>query len=725
MSKIYIDEFAGIRPRVDPKLLRENEALTARNCRMLAGVLTPLNGTTLSAASGASCALATQSIFKWKYAGNTAWQAWDNDVDVVPAPDGGDDIHRFYFTGNGVPKVRYYEGGNVLERNLSQPTPTVELVVTAEDEDVTGMPDFESGNVSLTGYYRVEYAVQPAGYPDTADAEYNSDLHVIVANATPTVQFDEETGGYILHFTFPTTVLTTWFGTMENVQITSVVLHIYSIQLYAGGQYFLPDDIFTVTTGSDDDLKTHNVHVDFNISKEAVTVFAQGQSTFMKGFSGTIIIDPHWVDKDSGSERYFTYRQTFVNDWGWEGPPGTATDPVKVLPRQNITVTVDTSGSDAYTTASRIYRAEVDSYKLDDDAGSKTTKNYYLVKEVPITEGVTFDYVDTKKDFELYDRMPDLGNPPSDLEGLVALPNGFLAAFHANAATEGTDAAQKREVCFSNQWMPHAWPTKYRAATDADIVGLGVADGTLCVLTKGHPHVALGSNPANMTLGRLAAPHTCISKKSICTARGTLFYASPDGIVRMTGGGAELLTENHYSRSEWQTLVPSTMWTDIVMRYHNGALVAFFGAAGGGIIFDLASSNLIVTTTDYTGYALYRDVEDDSLYVLATHSSGLTREIRSWDTDTTTPMTATWKSRNFASNRLLNWNSCRVVANAYTTPLTLNFYSEGALAGTLSISSQTSRRIPKYKPQRDWNAELVTKHVVDVLAIGSSMSEIV
>src|SRR5665811_1003907 len=77
--------------------------------------------------------------------------------------------------------------------------------------------------------------------------------------------------------------------------------------------------------------------------------------------------------------------------------------------------------------------------------------------------------------------------PPSDMIGLIALPNGIMAGFSGNI------------LCFCEPYKPWAWPVRYRLATVYPIVSLGVYGQTLIVTTNGFPYAVRGVRPDSMS----------------------------------------------------------------------------------------------------------------------------------------------------------------------------------------------------------------------------------
>lgn len=97
---ILVNSFRGARPRVSEKRLDDNQARSARNCRLTSGALRPLREPLYVADLAHSGNL--KSLYRF---GRQHWFSWDTDVDVVRGPIANDTTERTYWTGDGFPKV--------------------------------------------------------------------------------------------------------------------------------------------------------------------------------------------------------------------------------------------------------------------------------------------------------------------------------------------------------------------------------------------------------------------------------------------------------------------------------------------------------------------------------------------------------------------------------------------------------------------------------------------
>ena len=107
MTAFRIAGFSGLVPRLAKQLLALNQAQVATNCNLTSGDLRPRNGPlhVFSPVIGNDI----KSMFRMEKDGNEKWLAWDKDVDVARSPVAGNASRRFYYTGDGEPRVSDYD----------------------------------------------------------------------------------------------------------------------------------------------------------------------------------------------------------------------------------------------------------------------------------------------------------------------------------------------------------------------------------------------------------------------------------------------------------------------------------------------------------------------------------------------------------------------------------------------------------------------------------------
>jgi hypothetical protein len=106
---------------------------------------------------------------------------------------------------------------------------------------------------------------------------------------------------------------------------------------------------------------------------------------------------------------------------------------------------------------------------------------------------------------ELQEECPSFGwtLPPEDLNQIIALPNGVLAAW------------RKNELYLSEPYRPHAWPVEYVIQFPYDIVGHIGHGGSIVVTTKAYPFMVHGIHPESMTATKLPILQAGVSKRGM------------------------------------------------------------------------------------------------------------------------------------------------------------------------------------------------------------------
>jgi hypothetical protein len=143
MPGVKLTGFRGKAPKISPELLPDKGAQIARNCKITSGDLIPYPNTVANGTTGQTSTV--RAIYPLRNPDTDAivWMSWTNDVDVVsPSYSDYGDEQRFYYTGDGVPKVSTYElatSGSAPYPNdyyqLGLPLPELEPVAVAADFD--------------------------------------------------------------------------------------------------------------------------------------------------------------------------------------------------------------------------------------------------------------------------------------------------------------------------------------------------------------------------------------------------------------------------------------------------------------------------------------------------------------------------------------------------------------------------------------------------------------
>jgi hypothetical protein len=234
-----------------------------------------------------------------------------------------------------------------------------------------------------------------------------------------------------------------------------------------------------------------------------------------------------------GANETRVYITTWVTAFEEEGPPSLPTSGFgKNDATWNLTLTppLPTVVTNSNVAKVRIYRT----------VASAGSTSFFFVAELPAS---TTTYADNNSNTVVSSHeehaSTDWIGPPADLVGWVTMPNGMIAGWKGS------------ELWFSEPYRPHAWPAAYSNVVEYPIIGLGVINQTLVVCTAGYPIVATGIHPDSISMSKLASFEPCMSRGSILSIPEGVFYASPNGLVLVANGVANLVTEGLIQKDEW------------------------------------------------------------------------------------------------------------------------------------------------------------------------------
>lgn len=367
-----------------------------------------------------------------------------------------------------------------------------------------------------------------------------------------------------------------------------------------------------------------------------------------------------------------SYVYTFVSEYGEEGPPSPPSAVLDVRFDSTVRVTISTPGHPSARNRIhhvRLYRA----------VSGSTRAGFFFVAQRAVTtepdQPISFFINDTTTEDALdvappgglsYSATRVLGEllpssdwtaPPFGLRGLVQMPNGFLAAFKGNT------------LYFSEPYLPHAWPDRYRKTTNSNITGIAVFGQTLVVATNGKPYIAQGTDPSSVSLQELDVEAACIAGGTICSIGSGVAFAAHDGLVVIgPGGSAKNVTESLFTKSQWQAMVSASAHKAVFVdrRYvllSNSQSVPSWALEFGD------DGRVHVATLSVRGRAPAVNPANDALNFVRL-SGGFTSRV---EHATGAPLlaTPTWTSRLITMDRLMNPACGQVFASGYPLSLTI------------------------------------------------------
>jgi hypothetical protein len=333
------------------------------------------------------------------------------------------------------------------------------------------------------------------------------------------------------------------------------------------------------------------------------------------------------------------YVYTFINEFG--------TIVEESAPSPAATVTCNSSGATVTLSALQVPPVGAYNYtkiRIYRTVTGTATVSYQFVKEIALPTTSTTDALTVTQLGEVL-TSTFYTPPPSDMRGLVEMPNGMLAGFTGN------------QIWFCEPYKPHAWPVSYMQTTEYPIVGLGVFGTSLFVGTEANPYLLTGSSPAAMSSEKLSVLQPCTSKRSIVSDQWGIVYSSPNGLMAIGPGVQDLITQALYTRDEWQVLNP----VSIAGLLYNNMYMGFFNNGTGptsAFVFSRADTPPLATY-DFPATGVYIDRRNSNIYAVSADDNA----IYQLDADPHNATIFQWRSRLFQMNEPTNFGALKVKAD--------------------------------------------------------------
>ena len=437
---------------------------------------------------------------------------------------------------------------------------------------------------------------------------------------------------------------------------------------------------------------------------------------------------------DGTTTQYSTaYVYTFVSAYGEEGPPSAVSSVVTKVDAQTVTVGgLETSaGSGVGRTNTNLAKKRI--YRSN--TGSNTTA-FQFVGEVTLA---TSSFTDNVTNANLGELIPSTYwiAPPDEqtslypngaMKGLTALPNGIFAGFTG------------KRLCFSEPFLPHAWPVAFRTTLEDTIVAIGTTGNGLFVGTEGNPYFVTGVDPQSMTSVRIEAAQACLNKRSMVDMGPYVIYASPDGLVAAAGTDVRVVTEGLITPKQWQSdFYPSTiqgfLWQGKYVGYYAS------GSNYGGFMFDPRGGKNALTTLTQTSSTStkggHTDPDTNELYVI---EGSNVKEFQG----STTNESLTFKTKEFVPVKPTKMAFVKVDAEAYSGDgITIKVFGDGSLyyqaiitasGSAFSVTGQTPSFSATTIPEpilrlpsgiyKTYEVQVEGAHTINEICIGESIDEL-
>ena len=452
----------------------------------------------------------------------------------------------------------------------------------------------------------------------------------------------------------------------------------------------------------------------------------------------------------SATLKSVAYTQTFVTAYGEEGQPSTP----KTYSAQKIDATYTITfaqpdpldlGTNRNITKMRLYRTIT---------ATNGTTTYFFVTEVAVGTVSYADNAATNTDaviaLNAQIESTTWSAPPSDLQGWVSMTNGIVAGFRNN------------EVWFCEPYRMHAWPSIYALATEYPIVGLGVQNNALVVVTEGYAYAANGSHPSSMSLQKMAGLTPCTSRGSILSTPEGVYFSTPAGLALVVSGSVVIATKELIRKDKWNALVQvntlrAAQLGPAYYAFGQAILGVFqadafqtnavqqddFAGALAGMLIDPTSRTVAFNnlTTDLPVTNVMTDVWSNEVFVI---QNG---QVQWLDISDTQQVKApfVWRSKIFQTPKKDNFNVAKIFFTVPPNTVTLNTvevfglvqtlqatqwglwraYADDVLVMTreLRVSGQQFRLPSGFKADF-WQFEVEARVQIDVIQVATSSKEL-
>lgn len=401
---------------------------------------------------------------------------------------------------------------------------------------------------------------------------------------------------------------------------------------------------------------------------------------------------------DPATAETILYCYTFVSSFGEESAPSPASDPLSWSGDLSVIVSgFSAPPAGRAITKIRLYRSQT---------SITGTTDFYLVSEFPVSDN---SHTHTLSLEPLQEVLPsaDYDAPPADLAGLIAMPNGMMAAFSG------------RKLYFCEPYLPHAWPSKYSLTVDFEIVGLSAFGSTVAILTTGQPYIAQGSHPENMQMEKVEQNLPCVSARGIVDLGYQAVYPSTEGLVAISSQGAQILSKNLWTREQWASLTPSSF---VAAQYDGRYVFSHVSGTGRALgLVDLSGQQPYLVTSSVQAAALWHDIRTGSLYALL--GSDLGTQVVKWDAGA--HLSQKWRSKLFHLPQPVNFGAILIEGDdvATATTFTARVYADGVLKRTFTDFNRPAR-LPAGFLSEKWEVEIEGNLSVTSISLAGSIEEL-
>jgi hypothetical protein len=719
MAGVKITTFYGVAPKVSPELLPETAGQIARNTKLYSGDLIPYPYPTIVGNTGRTGTIKTLYALKDPL-GDNKWLSWASDVDIAVVTSSDITDQRFYYTGDGVPKISNYSLAftgvgpyPTTSYDLGLPLPTTKPTATvvpfttattatyARDNNNTARLTTSAAHGLKEGAY---ITVTGFSYLYGSYTYVGTTVTCTVANhgmtGTPQVTLDFTSGDaidgvYTATVTGPSTftvsvpVAPTASGTvrlsLQSFNVTgtqATVINSTTIEYFSPGPQITATAYFggKIDLGGPTQSRSY-VYTWYTPWEEESIASDPTADVFVKeGVTFTISNLPTAKPAGNNFVRGIRLYRTLATS------AGTEYFRLKTLWFPTALATVSRTSNVSRVTLAFPHNLGIDDrFKISGCTDATFNITGGIVLDIP--DDYTFTYAQTDVDVAstsvaagtLYHDVSE--DPPTtaarywgdasynftdDFDPLNL--SDILASDEYDAPPDdlqGLVAAQNNilagfvgnKLYLSEPAVPHAWPIAYTITFEYDIVGLAPVNGAILVATKGYPYLVSGSDPASgMSIQRVDALYPCLNRKGIVSMNYGVVYPTHDGLAVFSPAGGP----NIITRANFNndTWAVGLDPTTIVGEFYGDAYLASHSTGGFAFEPDKTIGGQFVDL-DFTYTASWYDSVEGRLYCV----TGTDGDVYEWDNLNQPALTQEWKSKVIKTADMINLGAARIIAD--------------------------------------------------------------
>jgi hypothetical protein len=286
-----------------------------------------------------------------------------------------------------------------------------------------------------------------------------------------------------------------------------------------------------------------------------------------------------------------SYVYNFQNLWDEEGPPSPAAlVPVTYVQDVRITTYMVSFGSMRGWKQTNIYRTYGANASYIQTTATSPSANVYLDQG-----GSTASMGKVLESF-------DWDAPPTGLQGLELMPNGWMIAFKGDTAY------------LSEPYRPHAFGYSMKFRTT--IRGVRAGQQSAVVTTADGVSLIVGASPKAAQPMTLQTPQAGTAQRGMTNVDGGVAYVSNDGLVLVDGAAASTqMSQRLFGREKWRELFGDSL-ADASLRldYHDGYLVGASNERATGFVLKTQEDVGTFARLDVRRDSMFRLPVTDSLY---------------------------------------------------------------------------------------------------------------